>query len=92
VIVRVSGEGQWRVPDDRLAQLNELDDQVVEAVQADDEPEYRLRLVALVDAAIAVGEAVPDDEIIVSDIVIPSPDTTLAEARELFVGEGLIPS
>jgi hypothetical protein len=92
VIVRVSGEGQWRVPDDQLASLNDLDDQVVEAVQANDEPEYRRRLAALVDAAIAAGEALDDDEIVVSDIVIPSPDTTLAEARELFTGDGLIPN
>jgi hypothetical protein len=92
VIVRVSGEGQWRVPDDQLASLNELDDQVVEAVQANDEAEYRRRLAALVDAAIAAGEALDDDEIVVSDIVIPSPDTTLAEARELFTGDGLIPN
>jgi hypothetical protein len=91
VIVRVSGEGQWRVPDDRLPSLNELDNQVVEAVQAEDEAEYRRRLAALVDAAIGAGEAVGDDELVVSDIVIPSPDTTLAEARELFIGEGLIP-
>jgi hypothetical protein len=92
VIARISGEGQWRVPDDQLASLNELDDQVVEAVQANDEAEYRRRLAALVDAAIAAGEALDDDEIVVSDIVIPSPDTTLAEARELFTGDGLIPN
>jgi hypothetical protein len=92
MIVRISGEGQWRVPDDQLALLNELDDHVVEAVQANDEAEYRRRLAALVDAAIAAGEGLDDDEIVVSDIVIPSPDTTLAEARELFIGEGLIPN
>jgi hypothetical protein len=37
MIVRISNEGQYRLDDGHLARLNELDDAVVAAVDADDE-------------------------------------------------------
>ena len=40
VIVRVSGEGQWRVPDDQHASLNDLDNQIVEALESCSQTEF----------------------------------------------------
>ena len=37
------------------------------------------------------GTAVPEEEILASDVIIPPSDLTLEEARELFSGDGLIP-
>jgi hypothetical protein len=37
------------------------------------------------------GTAVPVDELVESDLVLPDRDLTLEEAEELFVGEGLLP-
>ena len=37
------------------------------------------------------GSRLPDDYLGASDLVIPPPDLTLDEARELFTEEGLIP-
>jgi hypothetical protein len=34
---------------------------------------------------------VPDDELVVSEVIIPPPDLTFEEARAEFTGEGLIP-
>jgi hypothetical protein len=90
MIVRVSGVGQWRVSDDTLERLNEVDNRVASAVQAGDEEEFRRALRELVDAATGSGEQVPDDDLVSSDVVIPPPDTSLDEARHLFGGEGLI--
>ena len=36
------------------------------------------------------GAALPVEELVESDLVLPEPDITLEEAEELFVGEGLI--
>jgi hypothetical protein len=37
------------------------------------------------------GQPLPDDELTGSDVILPPPDVTLAEARGSFTGEGLIP-
>ena len=37
------------------------------------------------------GDALPEEEIVASDVIIPPSDLTLEEARELFSGDGLIP-
>jgi len=89
VIVRVSGEGQWRVPDDRHSSLNDLDNQIVEALESCSQEQFTTLLHQLIDATIEAGEPLPEDELLPSDVVLPARDTTLEEARELFAGEGL---
>jgi hypothetical protein len=89
MIVRVSGEGQWRVPDDQQAALNDLDNQIVEALESCSQEQFTNLLHQLIEATIEPGEPVPDDELLPSDVVLPARDTTLEEARELFAGEGL---
>jgi hypothetical protein len=37
------------------------------------------------------GERLPDEDLSASDAIIPPEDLTLAEAKQLFDGEGLIP-
>ena len=39
MIVRISGEGQFRLPDEDADRLNELDNEAVAAVEAGDEDE-----------------------------------------------------
>ena len=41
MIVRILNEDQYRLPEDLLGQLNELDNACVEAVEAGDEPRFR---------------------------------------------------
>src|SRR5262249_46131997 len=87
VIVRGSGEGQWRVPDDQQSALNALDNQIVEALESCSQEEFSALLRQLIEATIEAGERVGDDEVLPSDVVLPARDTTLDEARELFAGE-----
>jgi hypothetical protein len=89
VIVRIAGEGQWRVPDERGQTLNELDNEIVTAIETCSEPEFQALLHRLIEATIESGERLGDDELVTSDVVLPARDTTLEEARELFAGEGL---
>ena len=41
MIVRISGEGQFRLPDGDAERLNELDNRAVSAVEAGDEAGFR---------------------------------------------------
>jgi len=91
MIVRISGEGQYRLADDLHAPVNDLDDAVVAAVEADDEAAFATTFAALLDFVREKGEALADDELVSSQILIPPADTTLAEAEADFTGEGLIP-
>jgi len=92
VIVRLMGEGQYRVDDELVAALNDLDDQVLAALGRDDETELDRYLDEMWQLVKARGTEVPLDEIATSDIVIPPSDLTLEETRTLMEGdEGLIP-
>lgn len=91
MIVRLMGEGQYRVDDAEVARLNELDDRAVQALEAGDEERFRRLLERLAGAVREVGERLPDEELATSDLIVPPADLSLEEARELFSGEGLIP-
>jgi hypothetical protein len=91
VIVRILGEGQLDVADDELDNLNALDDAVQTACDGGDEAQFTEALTALLERVRAVGRPVPDEELVPSDLVLPSSDATLAEVRELLGDEGLIP-
>jgi hypothetical protein len=91
VIVRVLGEGQWRVDDGLRDRLNELDDQVAHAVETGDEAALRSSLAALAEAVRNGGEQLPAEDLSASDAIVPPDDLTLDEARELMSSDGFIP-
>jgi hypothetical protein len=91
MIVRISGEDQYRLADDQTAQLNELDNAVVAACEGGDENGYADRFAALLDFVRDHGERVGDDELAGSDLILPPADLSFAEAGRAFNGEGLIP-
>lgn len=92
MIVRLMGEGQFRVDDGLLARLNELDDRAMAALGQDDEAELDSCLDQMWDEVQGRGERLPDAELHPSDVVIPPSDLTLEETRELFSEDaGLIP-
>jgi hypothetical protein len=91
VIVRIMGEGQWRVDDDTLRELDGLDGQAAERLAAEDEEGLRRILGTMADAVRNRGEKLPDADLHPSDAIVPPTDLSLVEAHELFEGEGLIP-
>ena len=90
MIVRLMGEGQYRVDDAALERLNEIDDAAAAALEGGDEAGFRAKLEELA-TAVRAGERLPDDDLSASDLIVPPTDLSLDEARELFAGEGLIP-
>ena len=91
MIVRILGEGQRDVPDAEVEALNPLDDAVQAAVESGDESAFNESLSALLARVREIGSPVADDEIVPSDLVLPTADASLAEVRELLGDEGLIP-
>jgi hypothetical protein len=89
MIVRVSGEGQYRL-DDVSERLHELDNAVVAAIQAGDEAGFRSAYDALL-AFVREGAPLAEDELEGSDLILPPPDLSLEEAEREFSAEGLIP-
>jgi PspA-Associated protein len=92
VIVRIMGEGQWRVDDDEAARLNELDDGVFEAVEAGDEAALAEALARLAEAVRSSGKPLAVEDLAPSDAIVPPDDLTLDEARRLLGDEGFIPN
>ncbi|MFF9020933.1 PspA-associated protein PspAA [Streptomyces eurythermus] len=91
MIVRIMGEGQVRVDDAHLAELNRLDDELLAEMESGDGDGFRRTLTALLDAVRRLGTPLPDDALEPSDLILPSPDATLEEVRELLTDDGLIP-
>jgi hypothetical protein len=91
VIVRVSGEGQYELPETDAERLNDLDNQAVAAVEAGDEARFAELFGQIIALIHAEGAALAEDDLRGSDVIVPPADTSFAEARADFSGEGLIP-
>jgi hypothetical protein len=91
VIVRIATEGQYDFPDEDSDRLNELDNEVVAAVEAGDEEAFLTAFASLLELVRSDGKPVADDVLEESDVIIPPADLTFDEAGHQFTGEGLIP-
>ncbi len=91
MIVRVSGEGQFRLPDEDAGRLNELDNRAVSAVEQGDEAGFRELWSQMLEIVANDGNALEADELVESDVILPPRDVTFREAEGEFTGEGLIP-
>jgi hypothetical protein len=91
MIVRVMTEGQFDIDGNDLDALNEVDNEIVEALAADDQARFEQLMKRMNDLVCKKGKPVPVDQFIESDIILPPPDASMDEVREMFAGEGLIP-
>ncbi len=91
MIVRISTEGQYHLPDEDAQRLNDLDNQTVEAVEAGDEERFEQLFAEMLDLVRRDGRPLEDDELEESDVILPPPDLSFSEAGHEFTGEGLIP-
>lgn len=91
MIVRILGEGQFNLPGAAIDELNDIDNRMVEAVEAEDRDALHALLLEMESLVREKGEPVPLDELVESDLILPETDLTLEEAESIFVGEGLLP-
>jgi hypothetical protein len=91
VIVRLSGEGQFELPDEEAQRLNELDNRAVNAVEQGDETGFRELWSQMLELVSGSGSPLPSDELVESDVIMPPRDISFREAKAEFTGDGLIP-
>ena len=91
MIVRIATEDQYRLPDEDADRLNDLDNEAVAAVDAGDEDRFHEVFESMLELVRRDGQRLGDDEIEESDVILPPPDLSFAEAAGEFTGEGLIP-
>ncbi len=91
MIVRIATEDQYRLPDEVATRLNELDNEAVRAVESDDEEGFRRLFDQMLELVRSQGHLLGDEELEGSDVIIPPPDLSFAEAKAEFSGDGLIP-
>ena len=91
MIVRIMGEGQYRIDDGDVDALNALDSALTAAIDSGDETAFQTALSALLDQVRAAGTALPDDTLEPSDAVLPAADAALGDVVAMLGDEGLVP-
>jgi hypothetical protein len=91
MIIRIMGEGQYRLSEETIDRVNGLDNAAVAAVDASDEDAFHEAFEELLDIIRNEGEHLGDAEIETSDVIVPPADTSFEEAAAEFTGDGLIP-
>ena len=84
MIVRIHMDDQYRLSDDAVAEVDKLDDKLMGAINANDQAAFSTALDELLSYVRARGERVPVDEIVSSNIILPSEDVTMEEARAIL--------
>ena len=84
MIVRIMGDNQYRVDDQHAPEIERLDDDLMKTVDASDHARFDAALRALIEHVRLSGQLVPNEELVPSDMMIPAPDMSLDEAREML--------
>ncbi len=91
MIVRISGEGQYRLGDDDAERVDELRGKALTIVDSGNDEGFADAFAALLDYVRAHGTLLGDDDLEGSDVILPPADFSFEEAGREFTGEGLIP-
>jgi hypothetical protein len=84
MIVRILGEGRFEVPEADLPALEQLDAQLVDALDRDDQVEFESTLADLLTQVRHTGTLVAPDDLRTSSLAVPHEGSTLDEVRSLL--------
>jgi hypothetical protein len=84
VIIRISTEGQYELRGEALTKLDDMDNLVLDAVAKSDTEAFAKSLADVLSHVRSEGTRLPDTSLRESDLILPPPDISLEEARELF--------
>jgi hypothetical protein len=101
IIVRVSGQGQFKVNREILDRVNDIDNSIVNLLENADtdvdangikvkQKELNGKINEIINLIRTNGMPLDDKEITQSQIMIPNPDISVDEAKKIFRGEGII--
>jgi hypothetical protein len=83
MIARIMTENQYRIDEAHTGEIDRLDDEMVAAMDGDDAGRFAAALTDLIAHVRQYGQVVPNEELVPSDVMIPAPDMSLAEAHAL---------
>jgi phage shock protein A len=86
IVVRIQGEGQFRLASSYKDQLDGFDKKVVAAIHAGQPAGLKQSVHDVIAFVKSHGLAVPDSENVASQVVLPSEDLTLDEAKKIMAG------
>jgi len=84
MIVRILGEGRYDLPEADLPVIEQLDAQLVDALDRSDEAAFAGTLADLVGEVRHAGTLIPADDVRTSELVVPHEGSTLDEVRDLL--------
>jgi len=101
IIVRVSGQGQFKVNREVLDRINDIDNSIVNLLENADtdvdansikakQKGLNQKINEIINLIRTNGMPLDDKEITQSQIMIPNPDISVDEAKKIFRGEGII--
>jgi PspA-Associated protein len=90
MIIRILGEGQFRVDDKLLDRLNKIDNEIVDHVAKGDKVMFKKGMDKLIAIVKEQGEPLDPVDIVQSGLIIPPGDLSFEEAKKIFSGHGLI--
>ncbi len=99
MIIRISGQGQFKVNSEILDKINEIDNSIVTLIENNSlgssdrnvaQTELESKLTEMKNLVTSRGQSLDDKEIVESDIIVPDSDLSLEEASKIFKGEGII--
>ena len=91
MIVRILGEGQYRLPDADVPDVDALDDRLTAAIERGDQAKFESEFAELVTYVRAHGEQVMADHLAASHLVLPPADAGFDEVRMMLRDDGLVP-
>ena len=90
MIIRILGDGQFRLDDNLVDRVNKIDNKIVKHVSQGNKEEYAKDLANLISTVKELAEPLDPVEILPSDIIVPPSDLSFEDARKVFCDEGLI--
>ncbi|MBX5465732.1 MAG: hypothetical protein IRZ26_09300 [Clostridia bacterium] len=84
MIVRIQTEHQYRLEGEALRRLDEEDNRLLEAVRSGDEAAFREAFSRVLTLVRTEGEPLPATFLGPSDVILPPPETSLEEARQIL--------
>lgn len=90
MIIRILGEGQFKLDDKHIDDLNKIDNRIVDHVNKGDQIAFRKDLDKLISAVKELGEPLDPADIVQSDLIFPPEDLSFEEAKRVFSGDGII--
>ncbi len=86
IVVRVQGEGRFRIASSYKDELDSYDQKVVAAINSGQAASLKQAVHDVIAFVKSHGITVPDSENVASQVVLPSEDLTLDEARKIMAG------